>query len=64
LPFGALTWRIKGETRFQLYNFDLTANIAYERYTSSGSLALKDVDTANPGLVDFEMFSAGLTTRF
>lgn len=63
-PFGALTWRIKGETRFQLYNLDLIANIAYERYMSSGSLALKDVETANPGLVDFEMFSAGLMTRF
>ena len=63
-PFGALTWRVKGETRFQIYNLDLTANLAYERYMSSGSLALEKVGTANPGLVDFEMFSAGLTTRF
>jgi hypothetical protein len=63
-PFGALTWRIKGETRFQLYNLDLIANIAYERYMSSGNLAWQNVDTANPGLVDFDMFSAGLTTRF
>jgi hypothetical protein len=63
-PFGALTWRVKGETRFQIYNLDLIANIAYERYMSSGSLAIKDVQTSNPGLVDFEMFSAGLMTRF
>jgi hypothetical protein len=63
-PFGALTWRVKGETRFQLYNLDLIANISYERYMSSGTLAIEDVGTANPGLVDFEMFSAGLMTRF
>jgi hypothetical protein len=63
-PFGALTWRVKGEMRFQLYNLDMLMNLAYERYMSSGSLALGDVETANPGLVDFEMFSAGLTTRF
>ena len=63
-PFGALTWRVKGEMRFQLYNLDMLANLAYERYTSSGSLALGDVETANPGLVDFEMLSTGLTMRF
>ena len=48
-PFGALTWRVKGETRFQIYNLDLIANIAYERYMSSGNLAIKDVSVSNPG---------------
>ena len=63
-PFGAITWRVKGETRFQLYNFDLLVNIAYERYMSSGNLAIKDVSVSNPGLVDFNMLSVGITTRF
>lgn len=63
-PYGAITWRVKAETRFQLYNLDLLANIAYERYVSSGKLAIKDVSVSNPGLVDFNMLSVGLTTRF
>ncbi|HXK24231.1 MAG TPA: DUF3570 domain-containing protein [Myxococcota bacterium] len=63
-PYGSLTWRVKGETRFQIYNLDLLLNIAYERYTSSGNLAIQNVGTANPGLVDFDMFSVGISSRF
>lgn len=63
-PYGAITWRVKGETRFQLYNLDLIANISYERYMSGDNLALEKVSVGNPGLVDFNMLSVGLTTRF
>jgi hypothetical protein len=63
-PYGSLTWRVKGETRFQVYNLDLLLNLSYERYMSSGNLAIKDVSTSNPGLVDFDMFSVGISSRF
>jgi hypothetical protein len=63
-PYGALSWRVKAETRFQLYNLDLLANVAYERYMSGANLAIQDVSVPNPGLVDFQMFSVGLSTRF
>ncbi|HVN37811.1 MAG TPA: DUF3570 domain-containing protein [Myxococcota bacterium] len=63
-PYGSLTWRVKGETRLQIYNLDLLLNVAYERYTSSGNLAIQNVGTANPGLVDFDMFSVGISSKF
>jgi hypothetical protein len=63
-PYGAISWRIKGETRFQIYNLDMLLNISYERYISSGKFAIRDVSVSNPGLVDYNMLSAGLTTRF
>jgi hypothetical protein len=63
-PFGALSWRIKAETRFQTWNIDWSATVGYERYTSSGDLALGDVKIENPGLVSFNLFSIGLVGRF
>jgi hypothetical protein len=63
-PYGALSWRAKAETRFQLYNLDLLLNVAYERYVSSANLAIEKVSVPNPGLVDFDMFSVGLSTKF
>jgi hypothetical protein len=63
-PYGALSWRVKAETRFQLYNFDLILNIGWERYFSGGDLALGKVTTENPGLVSYNMWSAGITTKF
>jgi hypothetical protein len=63
-PFGALSWRIKAETRFQTWNIDWSATVGYERYTSSGDLALGDVKVENPGLVSFNLVSIGLVGRF
>lgn len=63
-PYGALSYRIRAETRFQTWNLDWILNIGYETYESSGDLALKDVDLENPGLVSFDMWSVGITSRF
>jgi hypothetical protein len=63
-PYGALSYRIKAETRFQTWNFDWSANVAWERYDSSSDLALLSVDVENPGLVSFNVWSVGLTGRF
>jgi hypothetical protein len=63
-PYGALSYRIKTETRFQTWNFDWILSFGYERYTSSGKLALGSVETENPGLVSFNLFSVGLEGRF
>jgi hypothetical protein len=63
-PFGAISWRIKAETRFQIWSFDWIANIAYEQYTSRGDLAIRSVDVENPGLLNFDLLSVGFTTRF
>lgn len=63
-PYGALSYRVRAETRFQTWNLDWIVNIGYETYESSGDLALGDVDIENPGLVSFDMWSIGFTTRF
>ncbi len=63
-PYGALSWRVKAETRFQTWNIDWTANIGWERYVSSGDLALGKVKVENPGLVSFNLLSIGLQARF
>ena len=65
-PFGAFSWRIKGETRLRGWPFgmDWSASVAYERYISSGDLALGKVSVASPGLVSFDLVSVGLGGRF
>jgi hypothetical protein len=63
-PYGALSYRVKAETRFQTWDFDWIVSFGYERYTSSGKLALGSVETENPGLVSFNLFSVGLEGRF
>ena len=63
-PFGAISWRIKAETRFQVWSFDWIANISYEQYTSGDDLAIKKVDVENPGLLNYDLLSVGFTTRF
>jgi hypothetical protein len=63
-PYGALSYRVKAETRFQTWDFDWIISFGYERYTSSGKLALGSVETENPGLVSFNLFSVGLEGRF
>ncbi len=63
-PFGAISWRIRAETRFRTWSIDWLASFSWERYLSSGKYALQSVSAANPGLVNYDVFSVGLTTRF
>jgi hypothetical protein len=63
-PFGAISWRIRAETRFRTWRLDWLASFSWERYLSSGKYALQGVSQANPGLVNYDLFSVGLTTRF
>lgn len=63
-PYGALSYRIKTEARFQTWNIDWIASFGYERYTSSADLAISKVSIENPGLVSFNLFSVGLEGRF
>jgi hypothetical protein len=63
-PYGALSWRIRAETRFSTWQLDWLLSFAYEQYFSSGKYALQKVSAANPGLVNYDLFSVGLTTRF
>lgn len=65
-PFGAFSWRIKGETRLRGWPFgmDWRASVAYERYVSSGDLALGSVSVENPGLVSFDLISVSFGGRF
>lgn len=63
-PYGALSWRVRAETRFQTWQLDWMLNVGYEKYESAGDLALKSVDLENPALVSFDMFSVGFSTRF
>jgi hypothetical protein len=65
-PYGAFSFRIKGETRLRGWPFgaDWRISLAFERYISDGGLALGDVKVENPGLVSFNLLSVGLTGRF
>ncbi len=65
-PYGAMSFRIKGETRLRGWPFDADwrVSLSYERYLSSGDLALGKVALENPGLVSFNLISVGLTGRF
>ena len=63
-PYGAISWRIKAETRFRTWRLDWLASFSWERYLSSGSYAMQKVSAPNPGLVSYDLFSVGLTTRF
>lgn len=63
-PYGALSYRVRAEARFQTWNLEWMLNVSYETYESAGDLALKKVSLENPGLVSFDLWSVGLTTRF
>jgi hypothetical protein len=65
-PYGAFSFRIRGETRLRGWPFDMDwrASISYERYLSDGDLALGDVSLENPGLVNFNVLSVNLTGSF
>jgi len=65
-PYGALSWKIRAETRLPSWPFgiDWLASLSWERYESRADLALRDVSIANPGLVDFDVFTLRLVGRF
>lgn len=65
-PYGALSFRVRADASVRGWPFDLDwrAYASYERYTSSADLALGKVAVANPGLVDFQLISFGLSGRF
>jgi hypothetical protein len=63
-PYGAISWRLRAETRFRTWRLEWLASFAWERYLSGAEYALQKVGTENPGLVRYDLFSVGLTTRF
>ena len=63
-PFGALSLKLLGAWNFDLFGRDWRASLSYERYWSDAGYALGSVAIANPGLVDFDVVSIGLTGRF
>jgi hypothetical protein len=65
-PYGALSWKLRAETRLPSWPFgiDWLASISWERYESRADLALENVAVANPGLVDFDVFTLRLVGRF
>ena len=65
-PFGALSEKIRIETHLSDWPFHMAWKLgaSYERYQSSGSLALQSVDVENPGLVSFNVFMFNLSARF
>jgi hypothetical protein len=65
-PYGALSGKIRLEARLNDWPFHMAWRLgfSYERYQSSGSLAIKSVDTENPGLVSFNVFMINLSARF
>jgi hypothetical protein len=63
-PYGAISWRLKAETVFELMRVDWRATFAWERYLADGGFALGKVSVENPGLVSFHMFTMSLSARF
>ncbi len=63
-PFGAISWRLRAEAHFRTWEIDWVGSFSWQRYLSSGSYALGKVSAPNPGLVSFDLYSVGLTTRF
>lgn len=59
-PYGSLNYRVKLSKQFGNW----IANAAAERYESDSSLSFQEVDTENPGLIDFALFSFGLDYKF
>ncbi len=65
-PYGAVSWKIKAEFDLPRWPFglDWMAALSWERYLSDADFSLKKVDTENPGLVSFSVFSVQLKTKF
>jgi len=63
-PYGAISWRLKAETRFATGPIDWRAAFSWQRYLSAGDYALGKVSVENPGLVSFNVYSIALTAKF
>jgi hypothetical protein len=63
-PFGALAFRIRAEAGFDTWNIQWRTALTWERYLSSGDYALGKVAVANPGLVNFDLFTVALRAKF
>jgi len=64
-PYGALSWGIAAEAGIDVTNrlrFDTT--LSWRQYVSSANFALSKVEVANPGLVNYHVFSLGVRARF
>lgn len=59
-PYGALSFKFKVSKSFAGWQLSMS----WEQYDSSADHALDSVDVENPGLVDFNLLSFGLTRRF
>lgn len=59
-PYGALGWSIAANADIQSWGL----NLRYESYNSGAEYALGNVQTENPGLVDFGVLSAGVKKVF
>jgi hypothetical protein len=59
-PFGALSESLSAYKRFGHWNFSLR----YEHYRASSAYSLHSVEYENPGLVSFQVFSAGIARTF
>lgn len=63
-PFGALSYGIEADVKLHTGDFVWNLSAGFERYESSGDLALGSVDVENPGLVSYNLMTVGLTARF
>ncbi len=65
-PYGALSWKLRAETRLSDWPFRMAwkVGVSWERYQSSGDLAIRDVEIENPGLVSFNVLMFNLSARF
>jgi hypothetical protein len=63
-PFGALSFRVRAEAGFDTWHIQWKTAFTWERYMSSADYALGKVVIANPGLVDFDLFTVSLRGRF
>jgi hypothetical protein len=65
-PYGALSGKLRIEAHVSDWPFHMAWKIgaSYERYQSSGSLAIQSVDVENPALVEFNVIMINLSARF
>lgn len=65
-PYGALSGKLRIETQLTDWPAHMAWKLgaSYERYQSSGSLAVSSVDLENPALVSFNVFMLSLSARF
>jgi len=65
-PYGAVSGKLRVETRISDWPFHMAWRLgaSFERYQSSGSLAVQSVDLENPALVSFNVIMINLSARF